>query len=73
MKAPKKHRSTKTTKIAERLVEFSRIRVSRHQKMATTETMKRTRIETGVIWLDLRNPSMKKAYLVSFLPGIIPG
>jgi hypothetical protein len=44
MKAPKKHRSMKATKIAERLVVEKRIRVSTAQKMAITLTMKRTRM-----------------------------
>jgi hypothetical protein len=44
MKAPKKSMSTKETKIAERLVELYRIRVSRHQKTARTLTMNMTRM-----------------------------
>lgn len=44
MKAPKKRRSTKATKIAERLVVEKRMRVSKAQKMASVLTMNKTRM-----------------------------
>lgn len=48
MKAPKKQRSMKATKEAERLVVEKRISVSTAQKTARTLTMKRTRMKGGV-------------------------
>lgn len=54
MKAPRKRRSMKATKWAERFVVERRKRVSKAQKMANTLTMKRTRMKGGVSWLACR-------------------